>query len=67
MTCVPFLGYDGGANQNGACAARVRGRLQLAGVGLLVFLAGSALWLLSGGDRALGWSGARPVIRSRQP
>src|SRR5437016_3182617 len=37
VTCVPFLNYDGGANQNGACAARVRGPLRTAGIGLLVF------------------------------
>ena len=66
VTCVPFLRYDGGANQNGACAARVRGPLRLAGIGLLVFLLGSAVWILSGGDRALGLSGRRAFIRSRQ-
>ena len=66
VTCVPFLRYDGGANQDGACAARVRGPLRLAGVGLLVFLAGSALWILSSGDRALGLSRRRAFIRSRQ-
>jgi hypothetical protein len=67
VTCVPYLRYDGSANQDGACAARVRGPLRVAGVGLLGFLAGSALWLISGGDRALGLSGRRAFILSRLP
>ena len=66
VTCVPFLRWDGGANEDAACAAHVRGPLHVAGVGLLVFLAGSALWILSGGDRALGLSGLRPLIVDRQ-
>ena len=67
VTCVPFFRYDDSSSQDGACAAHVGGRLHLAGIGLLLFLAGSTTWIASGGDRALGLSGRRAFILSQQP
>jgi hypothetical protein len=64
VTCVPYLQFDSSSDQNRACTAKVRGPLRLALVGLVVFLAGSALWIVSKGDRAVGFSGRRQVIRS---
>jgi hypothetical protein len=37
----------------------------MAGLGLAGFVAGSLLWILSGGDRAVGLSGRRELIPSR--
>jgi len=67
VTCVPFFRYDDSSNQDGACTTRVGGRLHVAEIGLLVFLAGCATWIASGGDRALGLSGRRAFILSQQP
>jgi hypothetical protein len=66
VTCVPFLRYDSGSNQDRACKARVQGPMLVAGLGLLLFVAGSAGWILSGGDPALGLSGRRPFVRSQR-
>jgi len=64
VTCVPYLQFDSSSDQNPACTAKVRGPLRLAFVGLLVFVGGSALWIGSGGDRAVGFSGRRQFIRN---
>ena len=62
VSCVPLLRYDSSSNQDAACRPHVNGRLRLGGVGAGVFLAGSFLWIVSGGDRSLGLSG-RPTMR----
>ena len=64
VKCVPYLQFDSSSDENQACNAKVRGPLRLAVVGLLVFLAGSVLWIVTGGDRAVGFSGRRQIIRS---
>ena len=64
VTCVPYLQFDSSADQNPACKAKVHGRLGVAFVGLLLFLAGSALWVGTHGDRAIGLSERRPFIRN---
>ena len=63
VTCVPYLQFDSSADQNPACEAKVHGRLGLAFAGLLLFVAGGALWVGTHGDRAIGLSERRPVIR----
>jgi hypothetical protein len=65
VTCVPLLQYDTSSDPNQACRSRATGRLHLAGLGLIGFLAGSALWIASGGDRAVGLSGRREWIPAR--
>ena len=65
VTCVPALRYDTSAHQDAACRSAVRGRLALAPVGIGLFLLGSALWIVSGGDRYVGLSGRREFIPSR--
>lgn len=65
VTCVPALRYDASADQDAACRSAVRGRLALAPVGIGLFLLGSALWILSGGDRYVGLSGRRELIPVR--
>ena len=67
VTCVPYLQFDSSSDQNPVCKAKVRGRLGVAFAGLLVFVAGSALWVGSHGDRAIGLSERRPLIRSSLP
>jgi hypothetical protein len=62
VTCVPLLQYDTSADQNAACSPKVQGRLGLAGLGLAAFLVGCALWIASGGDRSVGFSGRRQLI-----
>ena len=64
VTCVPYLQFDSSADQDPACAARVHGRLGLAFAGLLLFVTGGALWVVTHGDRAVGFSERRPVIRT---
>jgi len=64
VTCVPYEQFDSSADQNPACVAKVHGRLGAAFAGLLLFVAGSALWVGTHGDRAVGFSERRPVIRS---
>jgi len=67
VTCVPYLQFDSSSDQNGACAATVHGRLGMAFAGLLLFVAGSTLWVATHGDRAVGFSERRPFIRNRLP
>ena len=64
ITCIPVLRYDTSIGQDPACRAAVHGRLTLAPVGIGLFLLGSALWLVSGGDRYVGFSGRRQFIPS---
>jgi hypothetical protein len=64
VTCVPYLQFDSSSDQNQACGPKVHAPLRLAFVGLLVFVAGSALWIGSGGDPAVGFSGRRTFIRN---
>jgi hypothetical protein len=64
VTCVPYLQFDSSSDQSPACDAKVRGPLRMAFIGLVVFVGGSALWIGSGGDPAVGLSGRRPFIRS---
>jgi hypothetical protein len=63
VTCVPSLQFDSSSDQNPGCKAKVDGRLGVAFAGLLLFVAGGALWVGTHGDRALGLSERRPVIR----
>jgi hypothetical protein len=65
VTCVPALQYDNSANQDGACHSQVSGRLGLGGFAIALFVFGSAVWILSGGDRYVGLSGRREYIVSR--
>jgi hypothetical protein len=65
VTCVPLLRYDTSSDPHPACAGRVAGRLDVARWGLAAFLIGSALWIASGGDRAIGLSGRREWIPAR--
>ena len=67
VTCVPYLQFDSSSDQNPACEAEVHGRLGVAFAGLLLFVAGSALWVVTHGDRAVGFSERRPLIRSSLP
>jgi hypothetical protein len=67
VSCVPLLRYDDSSGQDSTCAAKVAGTLRLAGIWLLVFLVGTAGWILSGGDRVLGLSGHPASIRTRLP
>ena len=64
VTCVPYLQFDSSADQNPACKAKVHGRLGVAFAGLLLFVAGSTMWVVTHGDRAMGFSERRPVIRN---
>jgi hypothetical protein len=66
VTCVPYLQFDSSADQNPACEAKVHGRLGVAFAGVLLFVAGSTLWVASHGDRAIGLSERRPFIRNTQ-
>lgn len=63
VRCVPYLQFDSSADQNPACQAKVHGRLGVAFAGLLLFVAGGALWVVTHGDRAVGFSERRPFIR----
>jgi hypothetical protein len=64
VTCVPYEQFDSAADQNLSCQAKVHGRLGVAFAGLLLFVAGGALWVVTHGDRAVGLSERRPFIRS---
>ena len=64
VTCVPLLQFDSSVDQNPACEAKVHGRLGMAFGGLLLFVAGSALWVVTHGDRAVGFSERRAYIRN---
>ena len=64
VTCVPLLQFDSSVDQNPACTAKVHGRLGVAFAGLLLFVAGASLWVVTHGDRAVGLSERRPLIRS---
>jgi len=66
VTCVPYEQYDSSSHENSACAAKVHDRLDVALIGFLLFLAGSALWVVTHGDRAVGFSERRPFIRNTQ-
>src|SRR3954447_18711072 len=46
VTCVPYLQFDSSSDEHPACEAKVHGRLGTAVIGLLLFLAGSAVWVL---------------------
>jgi hypothetical protein len=63
VTCVPYLQFDSSVSENPACRAKVHGRLGVAFAGLLLFVAGAALWVVTNGDRAVGLAERRPVIR----
>jgi len=64
VTCVPYLQFDSSSDQYPACTAKVHGRLGAAFAGLLLFVAGSAVWVVTHGDRAVGFSERRPFIRN---
>jgi hypothetical protein len=64
VTCVPYLQFDSSTDENPACEAKVHGRLGVALAGLVLFLIGSALWVGSHGDRAIGLSERRTFIRN---
>jgi hypothetical protein len=64
VTCVPGLQFDSASDQNRVCQGKVHGRLGAAFAGLLLFVAGSALWVVTHGDRAVGFSERRPFIRN---
>jgi hypothetical protein len=64
VTCVPYMQFDSSADQNPACQAKVHGRLGVAFAGLVLFVMGGALWVVTHGDRAVGLSERRPFIRS---
>ena len=64
VTCVPYLQFDSSSDQNPACEAKVHGRLGMAFAGLLLFVAGSTLWVVTHGDRAVGFSERRTFIRN---
>jgi hypothetical protein len=65
VTCVPALQYDNSANQDPVCPSKVSTRLGLAPFALALFFLGSAVWIVSGGDRYLGLSGRREYVVSR--
>jgi hypothetical protein len=65
-SCVPLSTFDDSADQERACGPRARQRLQVAGFGLAAFIAGMALWIVSGGDRYLGVSGRRTYVAGRR-
>ena len=64
VTCVPYLQFDSSTDQNPACKAKVHGRLGVAFAGLLLFVAGGALWVGTHGEQAIGLSKRRPFIRN---
>ena len=64
VTCVPYEQFDGSADQNRVCKGKVHGRLGAAFAGLVLFVIGSALWVVTHGDRAVGFSERRPYIRN---
>ena len=64
VTCVPLMQFDSAANQDPVCEAKVHGRLGVAFAGLVLFVIGSALWVVTHGDRAVGFSERRPFIRN---
>ena len=64
VTCVPLMQFDSSSDQNPACEAKVHGRLGVAFAGLVLFVIGSALWVVTHGDRAVGLSERRPFIRN---
>jgi len=64
VSCVPYLQFDSSVDQNAACEAKVHGRLGVAFAGLVLFVIGSALWVGTHGDRAIGLSERRPFIRN---
>jgi hypothetical protein len=64
VTCVPALQYDNSADPDPACSSKVSARLGLAPFAIALFFLGSAVWIVSGGDRYLGLSGRREFIVS---
>jgi hypothetical protein len=64
VTCVPGLQFDSATDQNLVCQGKVHGRLGVAFAGLVLFVIGSALWVVTHGDRAVGFSERRPFIRN---
>ena len=66
VTCVPYLQFDSSAHQDPVCEAKVHRGLGVAFAGLVLFVAGSALWVGSHGDRAVGLSERRPFINNSQ-
>jgi hypothetical protein len=63
VTCVPYLQFDSSVSENTACQAKVHGRLGVAFAGLVLFVIGGAVWVVTHGDRAVGLSERRPFIR----
>ena len=66
VKCVPYLQFDSSAHQDPVCEAKVHRGLGVAFAGLVLFVAGSALWVGSHGDRAVGLSERRPFINNSQ-
>jgi RNA polymerase sigma-70 factor (ECF subfamily) len=64
VTCVPALQFDSATDQNPVCQGKVHGRLGVAFAGLLLFVLGGVLWVVTHGDRAVGFSERRPFIRN---